>query len=122
MASIEKNIKPYEILIVLDSHSKVKSISEILESTQTCYNLNSITNIPEMLMLLGREGEYADAPCPDIIFIDLNLLTISGCESVRSIKENPDLKDIPLVVMSATAKDIIKISKLRTSGFITIPG
>lgn len=122
MMSIEKTNKPYQILIVEEDSAKIKSISEILKDTEACYNLNSITNISEMLMLLGREGEYADAPCPDIIFIGLNLLTTNGCDLFRAIKENPVLKDIPVVVMSAITKDILKASKLQTSGFITIPG
>ena len=120
--SIEKNNRPYEILIVEEDRAKIKSISEILKSTETCYNLISITNIPEMLMLLDREGEYANVPCPDIIFIGLDLLTTNGCDLFRIIKEDPGLKDIPVVVMSAITKDILKVSKLQTSGFITIPG
>ena len=77
----------------------------------------------EALAFLRREGPYADSPRPDLILLDLNLPKKSGREVLAEIKADPDLKRIPVVILtvSQAEQDIIKSYNLHANCYITKP-
>src|ERR1700681_1386132 len=75
------------------------------------------------MALLGRQGEYADVPRPDLILLDLNLPKKDGREVLAEIKESPTLKSIPVVILttSASEADILRSYRLHANCYITKP-
>jgi CheY-like chemotaxis protein len=77
----------------------------------------------EATAFLHREGEYADAPHPDLILLDLNLPKKNGPQVLAEIKEDPALKHIPVVILtgSKAGEDIIKTYNLHANCYVTKP-
>ncbi len=77
----------------------------------------------DALAFLRREGTYADAPRPDLILLDLNMPRKDGRETLAEIKADPDLRSIPVVVLttSKAEEDIFRSYDLGASSFITKP-
>jgi two-component system, chemotaxis family, response regulator Rcp1 len=75
------------------------------------------------MAFLMREGEYANAPRPDLILLDLNLPKKDGREVLKEIKEDPTLKIIPVVILttSASEADILRSYSLHANCYITKP-
>ena len=75
------------------------------------------------MAFLRREGEYADVPRPDVILLDLNLPRMDGREVLAEVKSDPDLMDIPVVVLttSSAEQDIVRSYKLHANCYITKP-
>ena len=72
---------------------------------------------------LRREGEYADAPRPDLILLDLNLPRKDGREVLAEIKSDEELRDIPVVVLttSEAEEDVLRSYKLHANAYVTKP-
>jgi chemotaxis family two-component system response regulator Rcp1 len=75
------------------------------------------------MAFLMREGEYANAPRPDLILLDLNLPKKDGREVLQEIKESQTLKIIPVVILttSASEADILRSYSLHANCYITKP-
>ena len=88
--------------------------------------LNTLHVVPdgvEALAFLRNEGEYADAPRPDLIFLDLNMPRKDGREVLAEIKSDEDLARIPVVILttSKAEEDIIRSYDLHANCYITKP-
>jgi chemotaxis family two-component system response regulator Rcp1 len=72
---------------------------------------------------LWRRGEFASAPRPDLILLDLNLPRKNGRELLRELKSDPDLRRIPVMVMttSRSDRDLRKVYNLHANGYIAKP-
>jgi two-component system response regulator len=97
--------EPIEILLVEDSPSDVDLTREALEDTKVHNNLSVVGDGVEALAFLRREGRYADAPHPDLILLDLNLPKKDGREVLAEIKSDPDLRRVPVVVLTTSAAE-----------------
>ena len=77
----------------------------------------------EALAFLRREGAYADAPRPDLILLDLNLPRKDGREVLAEVKGDPDLRRIPVVVLttSSAEEDISRSYDLHANAYVTKP-
>ena len=86
-------------------------------------NVNIVGDGAEALAFLRQSGNYADAPRPDLILLDLNLPKKDGREVLEEIKEDPELKRIPVVVLttSQAEQDILKVYDLHANCYITKP-
>lgn len=115
--------KPIEILLVEDAPGDVRWTVEALKEGKLHNNLSVVGDGVEALAFLRRTGKYANAPRPDLILLDLNLPIKDGREVLADIKADPDLKDIPVVVltMSLNERDVIKSYNLQASCYITKP-
>ena len=73
--------------------------------------------------ILKRIGKYSNAEIPDIIFLDLNLPKKDGREVLAEIKQDPELKIIPVVVLttSEAEQDILRTYELHANCYITKP-
>jgi chemotaxis family two-component system response regulator Rcp1 len=117
------NGRPVEILLVEDNPGDVRLMVEALKDAKVNNNLHVASNGEAAMEFLRREGNHAEAPTPDLVMLDLNLPKKDGREVLAEIKEDPDLKHIPVVVIttSAAEEDILKSYKLHANCYITKP-
>ena len=115
--------KPIEILLVEDSLGDVRLTQEALKEGKISNTLNIVMDGVEALKFLFHEGSYADVTRPDLILLDLNLPKKDGREVLKIIKEHPELKRIPVVVLttSQAEQDILRTYDLHANCYITKP-
>jgi CheY-like chemotaxis protein len=116
-------IRAVEILLVEDSPSDADLTVEALSDGKVLNNLHWVEDGVEALAFLRRQGKYSDAPRPDLILLDLNLPKKDGRQVLAEIKVDPQLKLIPVVVLttSAAERDIVKTYELNANCYVTKP-
>jgi len=114
---------PIEILLVEDNPGDIRLTQEALKEGKVRNNLNVAQDGVEALAFLNREGRYANASRPDVILLDLNLPKKDGREVLAAIKDDPDLRRIPVVILttSQAEKDILQTYNLHANCYITKP-
>jgi len=112
-----------EILLVEDNPGDVRLTREALREGKVRNNLNVVDDGVKALAFLRREGEYAAAPRPDLVLLDLNLPRMGGREVLEAIKANPELRSIPVVVLTSSQaeQDIARAYELRANCYVTKP-
>jgi two-component system, chemotaxis family, response regulator Rcp1 len=115
--------RPIDILLVEDNPGDVRLTIEALKDGKVRNRLNVAADGVEALAFLRREGKYADAPRPDVILLDLNLPKKDGREVLAEIKEDEELRRIPVVVLttSSSEQDILRTYNLHANCYITKP-
>jgi two-component system, chemotaxis family, response regulator Rcp1 len=115
--------RPVEILLVEDNAGDVRLAREGLRECKLLNNLHVAEDGVRALAFLRRQGEHAKAPRPDLIMLDLNLPRKDGREVLREIKEDDDLKRIPVVILttSKAEEDIVKSYSLHANCYVTKP-
>ena len=123
MAEPERSAPPVEILLVEDNPGDVRLTREALKEGKVYNNLHWARDGVEALEFLKRQGKHADAPRPDIILLDLNLPKKDGREVLAVIKNDVDLKQIPVVVLttSEAEEDVLKSYELHANCYVTKP-
>jgi two-component system, chemotaxis family, response regulator Rcp1 len=95
--------EPIEILVVEhDAHLTEQALREGDIST----TVNHARDGVQALAFLRREGAYREAPRPDLILLDLNLQRVDGSELLAQIKCDPDLRSIPVIVLTDAAAEV----------------
>jgi CheY-like chemotaxis protein len=115
--------KPIEILLVEDNPADVRLTMEALKEDKVLNHLSVAMDGVEALAFLRHEGHYAGAPRPDLVLLDLNLPRKDGREVLAEIKRDPDLRRIPVVVLttSQAEQDIVKSYDLYANCYVTKP-
>ncbi|MBA3393511.1 MAG: response regulator [Deltaproteobacteria bacterium] len=115
--------RPVEILLVEDNPADVRLTEEALREGKVRNNLHVARDGVEAIEFLRRRGKFADAVRPDLVLLDLNLPRRDGREVLAEIKEDPDLKTIPVVVLTTSSAevDILKSYKLHANCYISKP-
>ncbi|MGJ3249855.1 MAG: response regulator [Elainellaceae cyanobacterium] len=115
--------KPIEILLVEDSPSDADLTIETLNDAKVLNNLHVVEDGVEALAYLRRVGHYIDAPRPDLVLLDLNLPKKNGREVLSEIKSDPELRLIPVVVLttSESDEDILRSYQLHANCYVTKP-
>lgn len=115
--------RPIEILLVEDSPSDAQLAIEALQSAKIANRLSHVEDGVEALEFLRREGKYRQAPRPDLILLDLNLPRKDGREVLEELKDDPQLKRIPVVVLttSRAEQDVLRSYALHANCYITKP-
>ena len=116
-------IKPIDILLVEDNPGDVRLTREALKEGKVLNNLYVAQDGVEAMAFLRREGKYAGAIRPDIILLDLNLPKKDGHEVLADVKSDPDLRRIPVVILttSKAEEDVLQSYNLHANCFITKP-
>jgi len=101
----------------------VRLTQEVLNDGKVRNNMSVVKDGMDAVSFLQQTGEYADAPRPDIVLLDLNLPKKDGREVLAEIKADSDLKNIPVVVLttSGAEQDIVKAYDLHANCYITKP-
>ena len=124
-----KNIdtaRPIVILLADDDEEDRMLAASALEASRVVNDLRFVEDGEELLDYLYRRGRYSDAgaaPTPGLILLDLNMPRKDGREALREIKADPDLRRIPVVVLttSKAEEDIYRTYDLGANSFITKP-
>ncbi len=118
-----QSCRPIEILLVEDNPGDVRLTKEALKEGKVRNNMQVAEDGEEALAVLRRQGGYAQATRPDLILLDLNLPKKSGREVLEEIKADPELKRIPVVVLtiSKAEQDILKSYNLHANCYINKP-
>ena len=112
-----------QILLVEDNPGDVRLTQEALREGKVHNELSVVGDGVDALAFLRREGGFADAPKPDLILLDLNLPRKDGREVLEELKADPDLRRIPVVVLttSKAEEDVIRSYDLHANCYITKP-
>lgn len=115
--------RPIEILLVEDNPAEVRLTLEGLKEARIANNLNAVMDGQSAIEYLQRRGKYRDAIRPDLVLLDLNLPGIDGRTVLAYIKDDPQLKIIPVVVITSSEaeSDIIKSYEAHANCFISKP-
>ena len=116
-------LKPIDILLVEDNPGDVRLTIEGLKEGKILNNLSVVSNGVEAMAFLRQEGQYANVPRPELILLDLNLPRKDGREVLAEIKNDDNLKSIPVVILTSSQaeQDIVKSYNLHANCFITKP-
>jgi len=117
------NTERFEILIIENDPAAARLTREAFREAGIHEGVRSIPDGDEALALLRREAAYADAPLPDIIFLDLHLPKKSGLEVLAELKATPRLKATPVVVVSGSddPREIREAYELHANCYIRKP-
>jgi len=115
--------KPVEILLVEDNPGDVRLTQEAFKEGKIKNNLYVVGDGIGAMEFLRNEGEYSDAPCPDLVLLDLNMPRKGGREVLEEMKADEDLKRIPVVILttSEAEQDILRSYDMQANCFITKP-
>lgn len=115
--------RPVEILLVDDSPADLRLLQEALKRTNGRTHLNVVWDGEETLTFLRQEGPYAGAARPDLILLDLNLPRKNGRAVLATIKSDPELKRIPVVIFAASEaeQDIRQAYELGANCYVHKP-
>lgn len=121
--NLKEMTRPIEILMVEDCPDDVDLTQESLRGTKMNYRLSVVEDGVEAMAFLKKEGKYASSPRPDLVLLDLKLPKKDGHEVLSEIKGNPDLRRIPVVVLTTSQdeRDIFKAYDHYASCYVTKP-
>jgi CheY-like chemotaxis protein len=112
-----------EILLVEDNPGDVYLMTRSLEQGNVPKNISVVGDGVAVLAFLRRQGEYVDAVRPDLVILDLNLPRKNGREVLAEIREDPNLRGLPVLVLSSSKapEDILNAYTLHANCYIVKP-
>ncbi|NIL97268.1 MAG: response regulator [Planctomycetales bacterium] len=115
--------RPVEILLVEDSPVDARLVQECFEESSVPNRLHVVTNGEDALDFLTRQASFIDAARPDLILLDLNIPRIHGLTLLSTVKSDPQLKHIPVIVLTASAieEDIHRAYQLQANSYLSKP-
>ena len=123
MDPYEDRAQEIQVLLVEDSPGDVRLTQQALKDANLHINLQVARDGIEAMSFLKQEGEYAKSPRPDLILLDLNLPRMDGREVLLTIKTDPALQRIPVIVLTSSAAeiDVYKSYDLKANSYIVKP-
>lgn len=115
--------RPIDVLLIEDDPGDELITREAFEHNKISNTLHVAHDGQEGLDFLYRREPYTDAPRPDLILLDLNLPKYDGRQLLETIKSDPELNHIPVVVLttSSAEEDILRSYKLHANAYVTKP-
>jgi chemotaxis family two-component system response regulator Rcp1 len=112
-----------DVLLVEDNAGDVRLTRELLRDAAVRTRLSVVGDGDEALDYMYRRGRHAKATRPDLILLDLNLPSTSGLEVLATVKADPELKRIPIIVLttSSAAQDIARSYDLHANSYLVKP-
>lgn len=115
--------RPLGVLLVEDDPGDVLIAQEALAAGRLSTELSVVSDGVEAIAYLRRTGAYRDVTRPDLILLDLNLPRMTGHEVLAEVKADPDLRRIPVVVLttSQSVDDVVRSYDLHASVYVAKP-
>jgi CheY-like chemotaxis protein len=112
-----------EVLLVEDDPGDVMMTREAFQDYKVHNQLHVVSDGAEAMAFLRQEGEYAGHPRPDLVLLDLNLPRMDGRQVLESIKSDPELASIPVVVLTTSENedDVLRSYSLHANAYVTKP-
>jgi len=120
---MEKMGRPVQMLLVEDNLGDIRLTEETLRDAKVMVNLHVVGDGVEAMAFLRKESKHANAPRPDLVLLDLNLPKKDGREVLAEMKQDPDLRRIPVVILTISngQEDILKSYNLHANAYVTKP-
>jgi CheY-like chemotaxis protein len=114
---------PAQVLLVEDNPNDVLPTREAFLAADPSIQVYVASDGAEAMAYLRREGGNADAPRPDFILLDLSLPKMHGCEVLAQIKEDVDLRTIPVAILTSSENeaDIARTYQLHANCYLNKP-
>ena len=114
---------PIEVLLVEDDPGDVLMTQEAFADYNVANNLSVVTNGEDAISYMRKRGRFVDVPTPDLVLLDLNLPRRDGREVLREIKDDPELRLIPVVVLttSEAEEDVVASYLLHANAYVRKP-
>ncbi len=115
--------RPIQVLLVEDNPGDAELTVEILEMSKVRVDIHVAEDGADALSYMFQEPPYESALRPDLILLDLNLPKVSGQEFLASIRKDPNLCSVPVVVLTSSEaeQDIVKSYELGANCYVTKP-
>jgi CheY-like chemotaxis protein len=115
--------RPLCILHAEDNIGDAQLTRLALEEGSEPYELHHVFDGEEALRFLRREGEYTDAPRPDLVLLDLNMPRLGGHATIEAIKTDPNLRSVPIIVLttSGSPHDVTRSYEAYVNSYIRKP-
>lgn len=123
MSMLISGARPIEVLLVEDSVEEAEMTMEALRDGRVRNRIHWVEDGEEALSFLRRQGRHRAAPRPDLVLLDLRLPRMSGHEVLTEIKQHPDWRRIPVVIMTSSddEKDILSAYDHHANCYVTKP-
>jgi len=123
MSTIRGSKHVADVLLVDDSPEDVRLTQEVLKESRVRFNVMVATNGEEALAVLRREGRYADTAWINLVLLDLNMPRMDGREVLAIMKQDANLKRIPVVILttSNSEADVVQSYDLHANAYVTKP-
>lgn len=121
--STQKTGSSIDILLVEDNAGDARLAKDAMRESKISNNLYHVFDGVEAMDFLNKQGNYLEAPRPDLILLDLNLPRMDGREVLATIKNDQNLKRIPVVILTTSndEADIFRSYNLHANCYITKP-
>jgi CheY-like chemotaxis protein len=112
-----------DILLVEDNEGDARLAKEAMRDSKIRNTLHHVLDGEEAMAFLRKQGKHSNAPRPDLILLDLNLPKKDGRQVLAEIKDDEELKRIPVVILtvSSAEEDVLKAYNLHANCYITKP-
>jgi two-component system response regulator len=116
-------VEPIEVLMAEDNGDDIALMMATLEDMKIHINVSVVRDGVEALEYLHGQGKYSSAVTPDLILLDLNMPRKDGREVLEEIKQDDNLKRIPVVVLTTSDAevDVLNAYDLHANCYITKP-
>lgn len=123
MPSAETSSRPMHILLIEDNPADVELTRQCFRESRIPNEVHAAHNADEAFAFLRHTGPFANAPCPDLVLLDLNLPGIDGREILAGIKRDPELQMIPVVVLTTSDadSDVREAYRLQANSYLRKP-
>ena len=120
---VEEDKSAFKILLVEDNPADIRLTKEAISKSKINSIMYNVKDGVEAIHFLKRSGKYSKMCRPDLILLDLNLPKKNGLEVLKDIKQDNELKRIPVVVLSISGneEDLIKAYDLHANAFVNKP-
>jgi two-component system, chemotaxis family, response regulator Rcp1 len=117
------NGTPIQILLIEDNEADARLATEALKAAKVANCIDVVHDGEQALEYLRCQGAYATAPRPDLILLDLNMPRKNGRQVLMEVKSDPDLRNIPVVVLTSSSddEDVVKSYDLHANCYIVKP-
>ncbi len=111
------------ILLVEDSPSDIAMTRAALSEGRVANDLSVVSDGEQAMAFIRKAGKYADVDRPDLILLDLNLPGKDGREVLAELKEDPDLKSIPVIVLTTSSAegDVDRCYETHANSYVVKP-
>lgn len=115
--------EPADILLVEDNPGDVRLTKEAFKDGRIANTLHVVENGVDALDFLFQRNDYADAPRPDLVLLDLNLPRKNGGEVLDELHEDPTRRSIPVIILTSSESemDIVRSYERCARGYLTKP-
>ena len=120
------NGQPLTILLVEDNPDHAELVMRNLDDFKIANRVIHVDNGQAALDYLEGKGEYLDRqryPMPDLMLLDLRLPKVDGLQVLRQVKENPELRTLPVVILTTSdaERDLATAYDYNANSFLTKP-